>query len=245
MPVESDLPIPVRLNASGPLTGPSALISGIDAVLVPQGAEYQAVVRALPPNGPLVVPLAIGPAQAQALALSLKERHWRRVLITGVCGSLAPNYGIGTVGVYEGSVNGTDSELCDPTLTSALLTALPEAVAVRGLTTERVLCQVAEKRSAQQTSGAQVVDMESYPLLQELSAAGVAVAVLRVVSDDCQHDLPDLNTAIDAQGQLQPLALAWQLLCQPLAGYQLVRGSLRSLRVLQQTLRCLFPAQPQ
>jgi len=40
--------------------------------------------------------------------------------------------------------------------------------------------------------------------------------MLRVISDDCEHDLPDLTSALSPDGSLQPLPLAIGLLRQPL-----------------------------
>ncbi len=221
-----------------PLT---ALHNPLDAILVPQGAEYQAVRRALPLEAPELIPLAIGPQHAAQRVASLRLRRWRRVLVTGVCGSLEPGYGVGTVAVCNRLVDTTGAELnCDPLLTSELLTAIPMAVSVKGLTSHRGLWLGRDKQVAWQRYGAQVVDLESYPLLAALSKAGMAVSVLRVVSDDCTHDLPNLDGAIASDGRLRPWPLAASLLSQPLAGYRLVRGSWQALRVLRQTLSGLM-----
>lgn len=75
--------------------------------------------------------------------------------------------------------------------------------------------------------------MESYTVLETLRPAGIAVGVVRVVSDGAADDLPDLSGVFDGAGNLQPLALAAALVRSPLAGARLVGGSLIALQVLR------------
>ena len=97
-----------------------------------------------------------------------------------------------------------------------------------------------EKHQLGQVYQAGVVDMEGYALLKVLNRLGVAVAMLRVISDDCYYDLPDLNFAINPDGKLEPLPLAMGMLRQPIAATRLIRGALQGLRVLQQVTADLF-----
>ena len=53
--------------------------------------------------------------------------------------------------------------------------------------------------------------------------------MLRVVSDDCASDLPNLNAAVNADGSLSPLALAMQMLRHPIRARHLIACSLRAL----------------
>ncbi|MBV9388464.1 MAG: hypothetical protein JOZ78_18730 [Chroococcidiopsidaceae cyanobacterium CP_BM_ER_R8_30] len=64
--------------------------------------------------------------------------------------------------------------------------------------------------------------------------------MVRVVSDSCHHNIPDLTSAISPSGSLQPLPLALRLIRQPIAGTRLIRGALRGLQVLQQVTTYLF-----
>jgi len=65
---------------------------------------------------------------------------------------------------------------------------------VRALTSDHIVWSAAEKPLGQ-SYNAEVVDMEGFAALEVLSQAGV-VAMLRVISDDCEHDLPDLTSAL-------------------------------------------------
>jgi nucleoside phosphorylase len=111
---------------------------------------------------------------------------------------------------------------------------------VKSLTSDRVIWSAAEKRYLSEQYGADVVDMEGFAVLEFLSQAGVAIAMLRVISDDCQHDIPDLNSSVSPDGALQPLSLATQMLRQPIAATRLIRGSLKGLKVLQEITTTLF-----
>jgi len=204
-----------------------------DALLVPQGAEHQAVARALP-KGP-VYPVPAGAALGPALVTLLAGQSWRRVLLMGLCGSLEPSYGIGTVVRYRACVDGTGEQLaCDEQ--SFLPAATPT---VLGFTSDQVVHLARDKRDYGLRYQAQVVDMEGLVALRILAQRGIGCAMVRVVSDDCTHDLPDLSGAFNAQGQLQPLPLALALLGSPRAGLRLIQGSLRALGVLERVAKRL------
>jgi nucleoside phosphorylase len=134
---------------------------------------------------------------------------------------------------------------CDPSLSQAILQTLqsqknlPTIAQVQALSTARVICLAQDKLELASQFPASVVDMEGWVALQDLHKRGMAVAMLRVVSDDCQHDLPDLAAAFSAEGQLLPLPLSLGMIRQPLGALRLIRGSLRGLKVLEQLAAAL------
>ncbi|MFN6537867.1 MAG: phosphorylase [Nostoc sp. EkiNYC01] len=142
---------------------------------------------------------------------------------------------------------GENLPLCPPP-PAPLLLPMPPALSsphspvnlVKGLTSDRVIWSAAEKRGLGETLAVDVVDMEGFTALEFFNAAGVPVAMLRVVSDNCQHDIPDLTGAIDSDGSLRPLALAMAMIRQPVAATRLIRGSLIGLKVLEQVTNQLF-----
>ena len=197
-----------------------------------------------------MVPIPIGP---EPLTRYLKElqagqfsNHQQlQVLLMGLCGSLTPRYSIGDIVLYEACVYRSKAapgrlHPCDANLTTLLQENLKErASLVKALTSDRLVWSADEKRHLSQSYGADVVDMEGFAALEVLSP-GVAVAMLRVISDDCQHNLPDLTSALSPDGSLQPRSLALGMLRQPLAATRLIRGALRGLRVLQEVTALLF-----
>ena len=86
-------------------------------------------------------------------------------------------------------------------------------------------------------AGAAVVDMEGWAIWQ----AFPHVAMIRVISDDCQQDLPDISKAIAPNGNLKPITLTQAFLKQPAAAMKLIQGSLQGLHQLTQTAHQLNP----
>lgn len=215
---------------------------------MPQGAEYKAVCRGLSrvkPPKPLVIAIPVGPKplarylqQWQQTAHGLKEAS-PRVLIMGLCGSLSPHLAVGDVVLYQACVyaaNGSTPLLkpCDDELTTLLHHKLKEQSSlVKALTSDRIIVSAQEKRHLAQIHDTEVVDMEGFAALEVLSQAGIAVSMVRVVSDDAHHDLPNLTSAISPEGSLQPLPLAMGMIRQPIAATRLIGGAVRSLRALQ------------
>lgn len=110
---------------------------------------------------------------------------------------------------------------------------------VTGLTLDRVLSSAAEKRELG-ASGADVVDMEGQAILEVLNSLDIPVTMLRVVSDDCHYDLPDLSQAVSPEGNLLPGRMAIAMAQKPIAALRLIRGSLHALKVLQAVVSELY-----
>jgi len=234
----------------------------INTILVPQGAEYQAVCRGLSqitgskpnvlsipvgiqsvtqylqqwqqkPSFPIKIPQPMGlkPDNDNSLSQPLSQP---RVLVMGLCGSLSQRYAVGDVVLYQNCSYQGQVQECDRLFTHQLYSRLRQQVSlVKGLTSDRVIWSAAEKLHLGELFDTDVVDMESFAALEFFQQMGIAATVMRVVSDDSQHDIPNLTSAISADGSLQTLPLAWRLIRQPLAATRLIRGSLQGLKVLE------------
>lgn len=229
-------------------------LPSIQIILVCQGAEYKAVCKGLsriPDPKPAIVPMPIGSkAVLQYLtkwqAESFLEQPQPKVLVMGLCGSLNPLYGIGDIVLYQNCIyQGMELEPqilpCDRSLTDILYARLQEKVAlVTALTSDDFIYSAAQKRSLKQISSADVVDMEGASVLKALIPAGATVSMLRVVSDDCEHNFPNLAAAVSLEGSLQTMPLAIAMIRQPIAATRLIRGSLQGLKILQKVSTTLF-----
>jgi nucleoside phosphorylase len=164
----------------------------------------------------------------------------------GLCGSLSPRYTIGDIVLYQDCVYESKeptplAQSCDRQLTTLLHQKLKERVPlVNSLTSDRLVYSASEKRRLGQIYNTEVVDMEGFAALEVLTQAGVAVAMVRVISDDSHHNIPNLTSAISPNGSLQPLSLAIGMLRQPIAATRLIRGALHGLQVLQKVTTVLF-----
>lgn len=215
----------------------------ITTILVPQGAEYKAVYRGLKPITGAKPTLLSIPVGMQPLRQYLQQWNGEipsRVLLMGLCGSLQKRHTVGDIVLYEDCVYQEKLQKCDSSLTAQIHTQLQNHRLVRGLTSDRIISSATEKQHLGKISGADVVDMEGFTALEFCQSAGVAAAILRVVSDDSHHDIPNLTSVISPDGSLQPLKLTWAFIRQPLAASNLIRGSLQGLKVLEQVTTLLF-----
>ncbi|WP_339381401.1 phosphorylase [Brasilonema bromeliae] len=229
----------------------------VNAILVVTGPEYKSVCKGLNrlavPTPP-VFPIPMGSsALTKHLEQWLEAGHLShhpqpRVLLMGLCGSLSTKYSVGKAVVYRSCLSPGAEEkknaaefLCDRSLTEIVQNKLQDRVFTGiGLTSDRLIYSASEKLQLGQTYAADVVDMEGYAALEFLSELGIAVAMLRVISDDAHHNIPNLSNAFHADGSLQAFPLAMGLLRQPIAATRLVSGSLRGLRILQDLTTFLF-----
>lgn len=227
----------------------------IHTILVPQGAEYKSVCRGLKrstaPTG-LVTPVPVGVSPLTRHLKRLQQAgHFSnhpqpKVLLMGLCGSLTPRYNIGDIVLYDSCIYSSNDSTgviqnCDLELTALIHHVLKERVnRVKAVTSDRIIASAHEKLHLGQLYEADVVDMEGFAALEILSQAGVAVAMLRVISDNCHHDIPNLTSAISADGSLQAVPLALAMLRQPIAATRLILGAMRGLQVLQDITTFLF-----
>lgn len=195
-------------------------------ILVAQGAEYQAVIKAAPPQSQiLAIPIGV---DSKFLAQIPHLDQYRQILVMGLCGSLSPQLQIGDVVVYGScfdlvSRQKLPCQYFPPTLK-------PTTKLVSALTSDRLIYLATEKQNLYPQ--AEVVDMEGYGILAFFQDLAIPVGMMRVVSDDCHHDLPNLEAAIDGRGNLQPLPMAIAFWQKPRAALRLIQGSLRALHVL-------------
>ncbi|PSN11108.1 phosphorylase [filamentous cyanobacterium CCT1] len=219
-------------------------LMAIQVILVPAGAEYQAVMRGIKavPEAPSVISIPAGPAAFRAFLESWEGRSRyadQEILLMGLGGSLSPQHQIGDAILLESVWNaaGGDGFQCDRALTESLAQWLKVPMGT-GVMCDRVITTVAEKRRLGDRYRANVVDMESAVLLEAMPQA--KVAILRVISDDCSRDLPDLAGAIGSDGSLRADTLARSFLKRPIAALNFISGSLQALRTLEQITLMLF-----
>ena len=213
------------------------MLSHIDMILVPAGAEYQAVCRGLAKTNqpiPKILTIPIGSNNCLSYLTSFPDTA--KVLLMGLGGSLSSDYSIGDVVIYQECLYHTETRQTDRQLTNILRDQIKlNTRQVRGLTSDRLIYSAKEKVNLGQKYQAQVVDMEAFGVLEKFQQA----AIIRVISDDCREDLPDINGAISQKGELKPLSLAYEMLRKPLAANRLIQGSLKSLKILTEVSQAL------
>jgi hypothetical protein len=221
----------------------------INTILVPQGAEYQAVCRGLSrvqgfKPDVVAVPMGMKPMsqflKKNCQHLNQPNKPNQGVLMMGLCGSLNQRYGVGDIVIYQDCVYQEKTQNCYSNLTKDIYNQLGDKVYfVKGLTSDRLISLAVEKQNLHLQYTADVVDMEGFTFLEFFEQPGLSTAVLRVISDDAFRDIPDLRTAISSDGSLQPLLLALRFIRQPLAATRLIISSLQALKVLETVAYCL------
>lgn len=207
----------------------------IDGILVVKGAEEAAVRRGLTRiKGIEVIPIPMG-VKALSEYLERVQLKQQKVLVLGLGGSINPNYGVGDVVIYKSCTYKLLKQDSDRSLTQLIQAQLSGSL-VEGLTCDRIIAKAIAKQEMRANTGADVVDTESFLILQKFTQ----VAIVRVISDSYQQNLPDLNEAIDAQGNLNKTALAIAMFRQPLASVKLIHSSLTCLKILEQVTHKLF-----
>jgi Phosphorylase superfamily len=227
----------------------------VNAIFVPQGAELKAVQRGLKRSGAvesmLLYATPMGPQPTgQFLEQWLQKNRTQlgdgpSILLVGLCGSLTAQLNVGDRVLYQSCIDGrvppsVPALPCDESLLQALQERLSSSVTqVTGLMCDRLVHLATQKATLAQQYPAKVVDMEGYTFLQALQSSDIKVGMLRVVSDDAHHDVPDLAAAMTDTGDLNPLALASSMICQPRRALRLIRGSLTGLKALEEAIMAL------
>ncbi len=228
--------------------------SFIDVVFVPQGPELKAVQRGLSRAGAQVklIAVSMGPEAIQGSLEQWLQDGFQAfdsppsVLLMGLCGSLSPDLGVGDWVLYQNCTDVSSTEFvpplaCDAAVLLTLQERLQNSVAtVTSATSALMIHRAADKLALARRCQSAVVDMEGYAFLKTLESVGVPAGMLRVVSDDSVHDLPDLSAAMTATGTLDPLKLGLSMATQPIGALRLIQGSLKGLKQLELAATCLF-----
>jgi nucleoside phosphorylase len=224
----------------------------VDVILVPQGFEHRAVVSSIGrtvANAPMVAAIPIGQAaqarRLQELIITGLLPPASRILLIGLGGALREGLPVGEFLLIGDCGERLDCgtvvwSSCDVALTASLAQALNGIPTGRLITIDAVVSRSSEKRRLGVQSGADMVDMEGFRVLNQLRSLGHQVAILRVVSDACDQDLPDLAAVVSPGGALQVMPLLMAFLKRPKAAIRLVRGSLQALRQLRLLTHQLF-----
>ncbi len=196
-----------------------------------------------------VVLTGMGPMNARTVAREkLTESPSAAVLVVGLAGGLRRDLRVGDVLVYTDCVSEMNPihVSCAESLVSEIEIACRRhslrTVAGIGLTVSRMMHLAIEKQRRHQETGAVAVDMESHAILDVATELERNAAVLRVVSDDARHDVPDFSRAMGANYEIDNLKMLAALARNPWLGVRFLYNLNRSLRHLRRALRIALTA---
>ncbi|MFK8186121.1 MAG: hypothetical protein AB8B99_22315 [Phormidesmis sp.] len=206
-------------------------------VLAPAGAEYKAIEKGFrcAEHAPTLIAVPAGQAVGKfAQSLERGNKLAANVLLIGLGGGLSTKCEVGSPLLLKQVWNATHQSVslsCHEQLTAQISVRLSTGIGV-GVMCDRVITTVQEKLKLGDRYQAEVVDMESFSLLQALPHHNVAI--LRVISDSCDHDLPDISQAVRPDGSLNGVSMAMSFAKQPIAAIKFIKSSLTGLSQLQQ-----------
>jgi hypothetical protein len=205
-------------------------------ILVPQGAEFKAVMGGLnksqSKSQPKLILQVLAIPAGSAVKGFLKQESDRiqgvtQVIVLGLCGALTNGGIVGQIGCYKTCCDRSGNEYkCD------YLEMGFEFANWNAVTIDMIITKTTDKRSLNTETNCDVVDMESIWILEFMRQRGIGVTVIRVISDAVVGDLPDLSQVFDLNGGLKPMELLRAFILRPMSALRLIRGSILGLRQL-------------
>lgn len=145
----------------------------------------------------------MGAANATRVADSLISKAYSFCIISGFAGALKSSVKLADIVASEKVQHHASrrTEICDPDLLAHASENGATRIATL-LTTDHVVNTAAEKNRL--SVFADAVDMESFAILHAANKNRVPCAVVRVISDSSDRDMPEqLDTIIDPHGQVK------------------------------------------
>jgi len=169
------------------------------------------------------------------------------ILVIGLCGGLSEGLPVQRIVAYKECLSANPNKApplqCSSMLTEAVLRTFQQhGIGVEtaiAITSPRIATTKAD-RLALAKSGAEAVDMESYPILAAAARAGIPTVVLRVVSDTLDTQMPDFNPALDAKGALEGGKALRIALGSPLETYRLLTANKRAMEHLTPAVKLII-----
>ncbi len=172
------------------------------------------------------------------------------VIVAGFAGGLNPGLKSGDTVIYdlcyEENNDRALSIACDTNLAKLIFETLqksnPKSITGTGVTVSRLVTGAREKIALGIRYNALAADMESYPVIAVCAEAHVPAAVLRIISDGADADLPDFNTAIDSDGRINNWKMAATILRTPLSSMRFFRNLSPALSSFKECMKALLNA---
>jgi hopanoid-associated phosphorylase len=177
------------------------------------------------------------PQKARWLARDLVRRGAKRLMSFGIAGGLEPGLPVGSmiIGSQVASADGTI--VCDGAWAKDLMQKFPEAHCGGVWGSEKIVASAREKRVLYEKSRCLIVDMESQCAAQIAAEAGLPLAVIRVVCDSVDMDVPPVvMAAINEDGSINAGKALWHLARHPAqipSLFHVMRGTGRAMGILK------------
>jgi adenosylhomocysteine nucleosidase len=176
------------------------------------------------------------PQKSRALARELVKRGATQLMSFGVAGALDAALPVGALIVGTKVISPSGAWDCETAWGDRLAERLPMAIRGGVWGSETLVPTAAEKIGLYQKTGCVIVDMESQCAAEVAMEANLPLAVVRVVCDEANHNVPSLvMEAINPDGSTNYLSVVASLLKDPSQTLDLLkvgRSMAKALRVL-------------
>jgi adenosylhomocysteine nucleosidase len=165
----------------------------------------------------------MGTANATRVAGSLISKAYSFCIISGFAGALKPSVKLGNIVASEKVQHhaSRQTEICDPDLLAHASENGATRIATL-LTTDHVVNTSTEKNRLSEL--AEAVDMESFAILRAANKNKVPCAVVRVISDSFDRDMPqEIDTIVDPHGHVKIAGVVRYVVKHPLMVPALMR----------------------
>jgi adenosylhomocysteine nucleosidase len=165
----------------------------------------------------------MGAANAERVADAIISKSYSFCIVSGFAGALKSSVKLGDVVAAESVQDhfSRQTEICDHDLLNHAAENGATRIATL-LTTDHVVNTAVEKNRL--SAFAEAVDMESFAILHAANKKSVPTAVLRVISDSFDRDMPaELDTIMDPQGHVKITGVVRYVVKHPLIVPALVR----------------------
>jgi len=198
-----------------------------------------------------VATVGVGRVAADRLKLVFDARRPQIALSIGFGGALTPNLATGdiVISLYASSIQVPDKQIAfDSDYSIAVFNTLTDAgfSPTYGdvLMVPEPLLKGREKLLHGIQTQSAIVDMESYWIAQESLRVNIPMVSIRVILDEMTHELPDLVTAITADGGQNEWKHALRAMLKPSSAGSLLPLAMRSRKaaaVIKAALQAVIP----
>jgi adenosylhomocysteine nucleosidase len=162
-------------------------------------------------------------AARRATEAIIRDSSPSRIVSIGFAGALDPALKVGDVIRPGVVINGNDGSRTNAGTSEHALVSYPS------------VCGSQQKRKLREAFRAALVDMEAAAVAQGAEARGIEFRVLKVVSDDSEFEMPDVQSFVTGNGEFRSSAFALHVILRPwlwATTIRLGRNSARASRIL-------------
>jgi len=185
---------------------------------------------------------------AERFATHLSLYDYDAVIVVGFAGGLNPRLKVGDAVIYDHCYLENNDRAhsidCDMNLTRLILDIMQksklQSINGAGVTVNRVVTGAREKIALGIHYKAMAADMESYRMIAACAEIPVPAAVLRIISDGVEADLPDFNFAIESDGRINNWKMAFTMLKTPFSSIRFFRNLSPAMSAFRECLKALL-----